>query len=126
MAGRPTKYEGEKTIAELEAIIEKMKVEKFLGFCGVEHIAQALGVCRDTIYEWKDKHPEFSYTIKRWETKRNALFYSFMISKQMTPAVWIFLAKNWLGMRDKQEFEVGDELKKILVEKVLTDKRPKE
>jgi len=105
MAGRPTKYEGDKTCQAIYAITENMTAKEFFSFCGVEHMAHALDVHKDTIYEWKKQHPEFSDAIKRWETKRNMLFYSLAVSPQIRDAKWIFLAKNWLGMTDKQEIE---------------------
>ena len=123
--GRPTKYEGEKTYQAVYAIIEKMEAKDFFSFCGVEQIAEALGVHRDTIYEWRNKHDEFSDAIKKWETKRNALFYKLAISPQVKDAKWIFLAKNWLGMTDKQELEHKGGVKtdnKLVVEVVHTKK----
>ena len=102
-AGRPTKYEGQATIKKLEAITESLSLKDFLTACSIDHIATAMGVCRDTIYEWQKQHPEFSDTVKRWEAKRGKLFYTFAFGKQMSPAVWIFLAKNWLGLTDRQE-----------------------
>lgn len=44
----------------------------------VEHLAQGytlaswagtVGVCRDTVYEWANKHPEYSYAIKKGRAK---------------------------------------------------------
>lgn len=124
---RPTKYKEEETIKAVESIIEQMTAKDFFSFCGIEHIALALGVCRKTLYNWMDDYPEFLHTIKRWETKRNALFYSLGASKQVSPAVWIFLAKNWLGMSDRQE--VDNKLSgglKLEIEKIITDQRPDE
>lgn len=116
--GRPTKYEGEKTVQKVYAIIDRMSqkdaVKEFFSFCGVEQIADALGVHKDTIYEWRAKHPELSDALKMWETKRNALFYNLAISPQVKTATWIFLAKNWLGMTDIQKIEGGESLMKAL------------
>lgn len=99
-AGRPTKYKEKKTIRAVEKFIQEMNLKNFFESCGIEHVALLLGVCRDTIYEWAKIYPEFSDTIKKWETKRNALFY--VLSMKMGTGAWIFLAKNWLGMRDEQ------------------------
>jgi len=35
-----------------------------------EASAAFLGVCRDTIYDWAEKYPKFSYAIKKGEAKR--------------------------------------------------------
>lgn len=98
--GRPTKYQGEKTCELMEAIIETMGPRNFFSYCSVDHVAETLGVHRDTIYEWNDKHPEFAAALNHWEQKRNTLFYPF--TKALRPAIWIFLAKNWLGLKDEQ------------------------
>ena len=100
MAGRPTKYQGTKTIRKVEALISAMTAEKFFDFCSIDHIAYALSVHRDTIYEWQGKHPEFSDVIKTWEARRNVLFYKLIVSPQVKPALWIWLSKQWLGMKD--------------------------
>jgi len=122
---RPTKYKGEETIHAVESIIEMMSLEKFFSFCGIEQIAIALGVCRDTIYEWCKKYDEFSDTIRAWETKRNALFYNLVPSKQVSPSSWIFLSKNWLGMKDNQAQEHSGGIA-LTINKVITDERPDE
>ncbi|NIQ17325.1 MAG: hypothetical protein GTN43_00720 [Candidatus Aenigmarchaeota archaeon] len=83
----------------------------FWKHCSVHHIADLLGVHRDTIYDWEENHPEFSDTIKKWRERRNALF----LELKQKNAAWIFLAKNWLGMRDKQEVEHSGELKPLKV-----------
>lgn len=58
--GRPTKYEGQKTIDRVKRFVE-------LGATDVE-IAQNLDVDEDTIYEWKNKHPEFSEALSKAKT----------------------------------------------------------
>lgn len=101
--GQPTKYKGTKTIETVDGIIADMSLETFFLWCGVENVAHLLAVCRDTIYEWRSKHIEFDAVMKRWETKRNALFYT--LSLRLAPGVWIFLAKNWLGLKDRFDIE---------------------
>ena len=107
--GRPTKYDSTETPGKVYAIIAEMSkegaVKQFASFCGIEQIADALDVHRDTVYEWMKNHDEFSDAIKTWETKRNSLFYQLMFSSQIKDARWIFLAKNWLGMTDRQEVD---------------------
>ena len=100
---RPTKYRGRKTIAQVDAITKSLTLKTFHSACSVDHIADALGVCRETVRSWTKTYPEFLGTVKRWETKRNKLFYPFAFGKQMAPGVWVFLAKNWLELTDKQD-----------------------
>ena len=122
-AGQPTKYGGDKTVDGVNAITGAMKVEQFFSFCSVDHIAEAFGVCRDTIYEWRAQHSAFDAAMKRWETKRNALFHHLAaLKKDVAPAVWIFLAKNWLGMTDRQDLMHSGQIdNKLIVEVVHTD-----
>jgi hypothetical protein len=103
--GRPTKYQGPQTIAKVYAIVARLRSTPadFLQLCGMEQLADQLDVSRDTLYEWSKEHPEFSDALKGWLTARNACFYR--LAKTLPAAIWIFLAKNWLGMRDKQTLE---------------------
>lgn len=55
--GRPTKYEGEKTIKYAVKLAN-------LGATN-DQIADFLEVNVDTLYEWGEKHPEFSESLKR-------------------------------------------------------------
>jgi len=108
-------------IQTLATFINDMNTSNFWKHSSVHHIACLLGVCRDTIYEWQKQYPEFSDTIKRWEEKRNALFLELKLKN----GAWIFLAKNWLEMTDRQEIEHGGSLKtdnKLIVEVVEVKK----
>ena len=107
--GRPTKYEGKTTVEKVYLLIDAMQVETFFQCCGIEQIAKALGVHKDTIYEWCKEYPDFSDAIKLFQTERDALFLTLAASPQVKVATWIFLAKNWLGMSDKQEIEHAGE-----------------
>lgn len=98
--GRPTKYLAALTCEFVEVIIETMGPRNFFSYCSVEHVAEILGVHRDTVYDWNEKHPEFAAAMNHWEQKRNALFYP--LTRTLKPAIWIFLAKNWLGLKDEQ------------------------
>jgi len=104
--GRPTKYKPRATPKKVYTLVDYMTVETFLECCSIEHIAYALDIHKDTLYEWKKKYPEFSDAIKKFETKRNMLFYRFLASKQIPPAKWIFLAKNWMKMRDRLDHKM--------------------
>ena len=104
--GRPTKYKDAETVGAVYAVVDRLRAtpSEFLQVCGMEQLADALNVSRDTLYEWAKEHPEFSDALKSWLTARNACFYR--LAKTLPPAIWIFMAKNWLGMRDKQTIEL--------------------
>jgi hypothetical protein len=103
--GRPTKYQGPQTIAQVYAIVARLRStpSDFLQLCGMEQLADQLDVSRDTLFEWSKIHPEFSDCLKSWLTARNACLYR--LAKTLPPAIWIFMCKNWLGWRDKQTLE---------------------
>jgi hypothetical protein len=107
--GRPTKYVPSKVpfkepvflqsmVARVNKIAEDLTLGNFFDWCGIESIALALDVRRDTIWQWGKKYPDFSDAIKKWEEKRNHIFYRH--SSKLPPGVWVFIAKNWLAMRD--------------------------
>jgi len=88
-------------VDELVALLQTPEgAKKFFTLCGIEQVAIYLGVVKDTVYEWMKIHPEFSDAIKRWQDQRNAVFYQGAGS--MSVPTWIFLAKNWLNMSDRQ------------------------
>lgn len=128
---RPTKY-SEEFIVQIEQFTETMDTTNFTERCSVDHIACLLCVRRSTIYNWQKENEQFLDTIKRWESKRNCVFYKKIA--EYPQAVWIFLAKNWLGMADKQEHkhehEVGDKAAKIMQQpiqfKICKLERPKQ
>ncbi len=107
---RPTKY-GNPMIEKVRAAADllRSKPESFLSGCGVEQLADALGVCKDTIYEWAKVHGEFSDALKQWQTARDAALYK--LAKTLPPAIWIFMCKNMLGWRDAQSVEHSGEVK---------------
>ena len=103
----------ESVIVELDEFIDEMTDDPsvFWMHCSVHHVALLFGVHRDTIYDWRNNYPRFSDTIKRWETKRNALF----LQLKKKDSAWIFIAKNWLDMRDTQHIDQKTEFKPIQV-----------
>ena len=97
----------------------------FWKHCSVQHIAKHLGICKDTVYTWNKDHGEFSDAFKKWQTVRDAKF----LELRNKNSAWIFLAKNWLEMRDDQHLKIGNADAsgfKVTVEKVITDRRPSE
>ena len=117
------KYQGDETVKKVADFTAEMTAEasNFWKHCSIHHIACLLDVTRETIYEWEKSHPEFSDTIKKWREKRNALFLELKLKN----GAWIFLAKNWLEMTDKQEVGLTGSLKtdnKLIVEVVEVKK----
>lgn len=121
--GRPSKYQGAETIRKVcaAAQILRDKPESFLSCCIQAQIADMLDIAESTLYEWVRQYPEFSESLKRWETARNATLPK--LAKTLPPAIWIFKAKNMLGWTDKQSVEVGGpdgSPVRVNLEKVIT------
>jgi DNA-binding XRE family transcriptional regulator len=80
--------------------------------------AGEIGVSRRTVYDWEDKHPDFSHTIKIARAKRTLFLERRLLSATDSPTVTssIFALKNacpdeW---RDKHD-PVQDEPMKVTV-----------
>ena len=119
--GRPSKYQGVETIAKVEAAANllRTKPEMFLSGCGVEQVADSLGVATSTVYEWEKSYPDFSEAIKVWTTARDAALYK--LAKTLPPAIWIFMTKNMLHWRDTQDVKHSGAVdSKLIVEFVET------
>jgi len=71
-------------------------------------IAVKLEIHRDTIHQYKKKSEDFDYIFKKWEDKRNYYFSKTAVFFKLKPALWIFLAKNFLNFTDKEK-EVDEE-----------------
>jgi len=108
--GRPSKYNAD-IIGKVEVAADMLrtKPESFLSGCGIEQIADSLGVCTDTVYEWAKVYPEFSEALKAWQTTRDATLYK--LAKTLPPAIWIFMTKNMLRWRDNQAVEHSGAIK---------------
>ena len=103
MLGRPTDYKDEETLTRTREYFFDS-----LGVAGdniptIEGLAVHLGVCRDTVYEWKKKYPIFTDTIKRGEAHQTRALVNLMTDKERFTAGSIFVAKNILGWSDKKD-----------------------
>lgn len=99
-AGRPTAYKP----SFGEEIISLMATGLSLTAAAAE-----LGFHRDTIYEWKSKHPEFSDTVKLAQAKRQLFLEKRLLSADVGPVVTstIFALKN-AGPEDWREKVINE------------------
>lgn len=97
--GRPTKYDP----AHCD-VVERLMLEG----ASIIEIAYELRVSRPTIYEWIEKYPEFSNTIKKgvdfsegwWMNKGR----THIENKEFNSTLWYMNMKNRFGWKDKQEY----------------------
>lgn len=86
-AGRPTLYTPDMCDQALEYMRQGYSITATAGF---------LGVCRDTIYEWENTHPEFSYVLKKARAVRLAFHETRLMTEKSSSGVIaaIFALKN--------------------------------
>jgi len=100
--GRPTKY--------LERYCDDVVKHMEQG-ASLTSFAASIDVCRDTITEWANTHPEFSLSVKRGKAKCASWWESVArtgaVGGESNPALIIFGLKNMSphDWRDKQEVD---------------------
>lgn len=114
--GRPTKYKPE---------FCKLLIEEAKKGSTIEMIAADLGVHKDTIYEWQDKHPEFSDALKLGRSYQEA-FWSRRLMEASVDAkgelynssVLMFIMKCRFGWRDRDSATINQNITQTQATKV--------
>lgn len=116
LAGRPTHYTddiGQKIVAEMEQ-----------GF-SLAASAAAFDIGRRTVYDWKDKHPDFAAMIDIAMVKRQRFHENRLYETTLGPVATttIFTLKNagaedW---REKQEVEHSGGVEVTKIERIVVD-----
>lgn len=93
----------------------KQRIDDFFELCertslrpGVESLAMALHVSRQTLSNWehgKGCEPEQTVLIRNAKCFINAFLEQASLSGKLNPATSIFLLKNWAGYRDTVVYE---------------------
>ena len=100
--GRPPKYKKE----YCEGIIEYCR-----GCDGeyrtLEGYADAIGVCVDTLHEWRKQHPEFSEAYNRAKNAQKAILIEGGLTGRFNTQFAKFVAINCHGMSEKQDLNIG-------------------
>jgi len=99
---RPTKYDPDTILPKMAEAIEKGMF--------IEELAAHLRISRETIYQWEQEFPEFSDTVKELREAAQRKVAQLLAShatedRPGNASVAIFIAKNVLGWRDRQEVE---------------------
>lgn len=116
--GRPTDYT--KTMGE--EILTLMASGLSLAAAAAE-----LGIHRQRVYEWVDRHPEFADTVKLAQAKRQLFLERRLLSADVGPVVTstIFALKNAgaADWREKQELEHSGEVGVKVIINRFTDSK---
>lgn len=93
--------------------------------CGkhIVQIARTLGVCKDTIYDWEKKYPEFAQALNMSRTYRHAKLFDDYDDNVTTGKDWRFSEKahaeqfrySGFGRRLPKAVGVADELETLQV-----------
>ena len=119
--GRPTKYDPKYCQMVIDHMATGLSFEAF---------AAVIGVAKETLYTWVDKHPEFM-DAKKEAFEKSRLFWEKVGVGQATGEIkgssttWIFNMKNRFGYRDKIEVS-GDEDKPFAIAYRPKSKRKKD
>lgn len=95
------------------------RISEYFDYCmevglrpNIEGLSLAIGVDRRTLWDWEVGNTRSSVGSRRSDIIKKAKDYiAFLMSDavmegQINPVTWIFYAKNYFGMSDKQEIEV--------------------
>lgn len=119
-AGRPTKYAKKYCDEVIETGKQGLSVEAFAG---------KIGVCKQTVYTWQERHPEFLDACKRAEAARQHFWEQMGIAgtvgkiRGFKPDSWRFNMKNRFGWRDRIEHsgEIATGVKGEAYAKMMSD-----
>lgn len=102
----------------------------------IEGLALALGISRSTLWDWETGRRRGNIDSSRADIIKKAKDYiAYLMSdgvldNKINPVTWIFYAKNYFGMSDKQEIEIkannplGDNLTPEEIAKRIPDDIP--
>lgn len=105
--GQPTKYDSK--YCDM--------IEDYLANGGImEAFGATIGVHRETVFEWRKKHPEFSEACKKGRSLSlehwRKVGYEAMMGEnpKFNVVIWIFFMKNIHGWKDKVEFQESEDI----------------
>lgn len=85
------------------------KIEEMSGLMKQEEMWNYFGVCKDTWYDRKNKHPEMAEAIKRGKPKKKMFVASSLMNqiKNGNVAAMIFYLKTQGGWSEKKKVEIS-------------------
>lgn len=103
-AGRPTKYNDEM----LEQAYSYL--DNYLA-CGdlvpsIAGLADELGICEKTCYNWAEKHPEFLQSLERIKTRQHRRLLNGGLANEFNPAIVRLGLSTNHGYTDKSATDV--------------------
>lgn len=100
--GRPTDYRPE----YCAIVIDEMRKGS-----SIEELVLTFDICKDTIYKWIERHPDFADAIKRGRALSEAWWRregrESLRDKDFNSGLWFMNMKNRHGWADKQHNETA-------------------
>jgi hypothetical protein len=94
---------------------EERFCQEVIDFVGSGHSLEAfagrIGTTRQTVYHWKEMHPEFKEAVQQAFDRRNILMEQMLKdlangTSKGSAAAAIFIAKNFTAMRDQSSLDL--------------------
>ena len=107
--GRPTDYNSEyATDKFIDKFVRHCKYAKELvSLCG---LAVYIGVCEDTIQEWRKAHPEFSVPLAKIKQISKQMLINKGLQSKYSPNMSKFCLSSNHGMSDKHDVNLSGEV----------------
>lgn len=107
-AGRPTKYSAAVHEAA-QGYLDGAYIERGDGVPSVAGLARYLGVIRQTLYAWAERHPRFSYMLKEIEVEQHRIALGKGLLGEYNPTICkLVLAKHGYSDRIEQHHSSPD------------------
>lgn len=121
--GRPTKYD-KKYISKIDMYLKicqdeekqvvKQSSEKYEMFDNklkvklptIDGFARFINIPKRTLYEWKDKHPDFSHSLDKIVTEQQERLINSGLSGEYNSTIAKLILSSNHGMREKSETDI--------------------
>ena len=131
-AGQPTKYDPKyNTYVDdyLELNIDEVETNRWnlsgqhikVRLPTIEGFALYIGVTRQTLYEWKETHQEFSYSLTRILNEQKKRLLNMGLSGHYNPTIAKLILSSDHGMREKSDITSDDKPLGVSTLKELDD-----
>ena len=102
--GRPTKYEGDRTVEVAYAYVGGKFRERGEVIPSYAGLASFLGVAKKTVINWGEQHPEFLLPLERLHTEQERILVSEGLAGNFSQVITRLVLSNH-GYSEKQQVE---------------------
>ncbi len=102
---KPPYFEKTKQIVNKKGEVVEVEERRANDFPTYAGFAAKIGVTRQVLHDWCDKHPEFLYAYNKCKSLQEKFLVTNGLNGMFNSGFAIFTAKNVIGWRDKQQDE---------------------